>query len=94
MIGREVSLSDSERCARCGGEVVMEWVGPGQAFWVCEACGDSDLALHNPPRPHTFTCRVCGEGYYQWTPVTDPICSECRAKESPDNETDIGPAES
>jgi hypothetical protein len=32
-------------CDRCGGGVLWEWHGPGQALWVCEGCADSDLAL-------------------------------------------------
>lgn len=67
-----------DRCDKCGGRVLWEWHGPGQAMWVCETCGDADIALHMPPRPITWRCEVCGNGYYSWTEPTRRICSGCR----------------
>src|SRR5687768_3716718 len=49
-----------ERCDLCRGRVLWQWDGPGQALWVCETCGDTDIALQAPMRPHTWTCSKCG----------------------------------
>jgi hypothetical protein len=67
-----------QACDKCGGRVLWEWHGPGQALWACEDCGDSDLALHMPPKPHTWKCSKCDGGYYSWTLPADPaICASC-----------------
>ena len=69
-----------ELCDKCGGRVLWEWHGPGQALWVCEGCEESDIALQAPPRPHTWKCSGCGHASYSWTPpVQSLVCVSCRA---------------
>lgn len=72
-----------QRCSICGGRWLWEWSGPGQAIWVCEDCGETDIALHNPPRPHTWKCSICGQGYYSLgSPPSDPpvwVCAKCKS---------------
>jgi hypothetical protein len=40
---------NGERC-ECGGQVVLELCGPGQALWVCDECDYCDIAFFSPPR--------------------------------------------
>lgn len=67
-------------CEKCGGRWLWQWDGPGQALWICEGCGDVDIALHMPPRPCTWTCSRCTRGFYSWElPAEPPICPDCRS---------------
>lgn len=71
-----------ESCDECGGRVLFEWHGPGQALWVCETCGDMDLALHAPPRPFRWRCEICDAPYYSWLEPSQKICRECGTREA------------
>ncbi len=72
------SSFQGQTCDKCGGRVLWEWHGPGQAVWVCESCSDSDIALHAPPRPVRWRCASCDMPYYSWGEPTQRICRNCR----------------
>jgi hypothetical protein len=70
-----------ELCDACGGRWLWRWDGPGQAIWICEGCGDADIAWHMPVRPHTWTCLRCSRGFYGWIQPAEPaICTSCRPR--------------